>query len=74
MKPWYISTQANLSTAFHPQANVQAERIFQTLEDMLWACVIDFKGVTTREHPLDIAGVVVLGEDLDMPIEFSITN
>ena len=31
-----------LSTAFHPDRDGQAEQIFQTLEDMLRACVIDF--------------------------------
>ncbi|WMV25358.1 hypothetical protein MTR67_018743 [Solanum verrucosum] len=37
-------TQVNLSTTFHPQTDSQAERTIQTLEDMLRACVIDFKG------------------------------
>ncbi|KAH0758120.1 hypothetical protein KY290_021613 [Solanum tuberosum] len=39
-----FSTQVNLSTTFHPQTDGQAERSIQTLEDMLRACVIDFKG------------------------------
>ena len=32
----------NLSTAFHPQTDGQAERSIQTFEDMLRAYVIDF--------------------------------
>ena len=38
-----LGTQVKLRTAFHPQTDGQAERIIQTLEDMLRACVIDFK-------------------------------
>jgi len=34
----------NLSTAFHSQTYGQAECTIQTLEDILRACVIDFKG------------------------------
>ncbi|XP_069145177.1 uncharacterized protein [Solanum lycopersicum] len=39
-----LDTQFNLSTTFHPQMDGQAESTIQTLEDMLRACVIDFKG------------------------------
>ena len=39
-----IGTQVKLSTAFHPQTDGEAERIIQTLEDMLRACVIYFRG------------------------------
>ncbi|WMV46010.1 hypothetical protein MTR67_039395 [Solanum verrucosum] len=39
-----LGTQVNLSTTYHPQTDGQAERTIQTLEEMLRACVIDFKG------------------------------
>ncbi|XP_047253154.1 uncharacterized protein LOC107843539 isoform X2 [Capsicum annuum] len=44
-----LGTKVNLSTAFHPKTNGQAERTIQTLEDMLQACVIDF-GRNWDEH------------------------
>ncbi|KAH0697968.1 hypothetical protein KY289_015450 [Solanum tuberosum] len=40
-----LGTQVNLSTTFHPQMDDQAERTIQTLEDMLGAFVIYFKGI-----------------------------
>ena len=47
-----LGTQVNLSTTFHPQMDGQAERTIQTLEDMLRACVIDFKGRWDDHLPL----------------------
>ncbi|GJX41161.1 putative reverse transcriptase domain-containing protein [Tanacetum coccineum] len=38
-----LGTQLDMSTAYHPQTNGQSERTIQTLEDMLLACVIDFR-------------------------------
>nr|GEZ14775.1 putative reverse transcriptase domain-containing protein [Tanacetum cinerariifolium] len=37
-----LGTQLDLSTAYHLEIDGQSERTIQTLEDMLWACVIDF--------------------------------
>ncbi|GJW34945.1 putative reverse transcriptase domain-containing protein [Tanacetum coccineum] len=37
-----MSTQLDMSTAYHPQTDGQSERTIQTLEDMLHAFVIDF--------------------------------
>ena len=41
-----------LSTAFHPQMDGQVERTIQTREDMLRACIIDFKGHWDKHFPL----------------------
>ncbi|WMV42095.1 hypothetical protein MTR67_035480 [Solanum verrucosum] len=47
-----LCSKVNLSTTFHPQTDGQAERTIQTLEDMLRACVIDFKGTWDDHLPL----------------------
>ena len=47
-----LGTQVNLSTTFHPQTDGKAERTIQTLEDMLWSCIIDFKGSWDDHLPL----------------------
>ncbi|KAI3732574.1 hypothetical protein L1987_63780 [Smallanthus sonchifolius] len=47
-----LGTQLNLSTAYHPQTDGQSERTIQTLENMLRAWVIDFKGNWDLHLPL----------------------
>ena len=38
-----LGTSLHFSTVFHPQSDDQSERTIQTLEDMLRACVLEFK-------------------------------
>ena len=47
-----LRTQLKLSTAFHPLTEGQAECTIQTLEEMLMARVIDFKGNWDDHLPL----------------------
>ncbi|GJU78195.1 putative reverse transcriptase domain-containing protein [Tanacetum coccineum] len=47
-----LGTHLDMSTAYHPQTDVQSERKIQTLEDMLRACVIDFGGSWNIHLPL----------------------
>ncbi|GKE49131.1 putative reverse transcriptase domain-containing protein [Tanacetum coccineum] len=42
----------NMSMAYHPETDGQSERTIQTLEDMLRACVIDFRKGWERHLPL----------------------
>nr|GEY50077.1 putative reverse transcriptase domain-containing protein [Tanacetum cinerariifolium] len=47
-----LGTQLDLSTAYHPETDGQSERTIQTLEDMLQACVIDFRSSWDKHMPL----------------------
>lgn len=47
-----LGIQVNLSTAFHPQKEGQAERHIQMFEDMLISCAFGFKGNWDDHLPL----------------------
>ena len=47
-----MDTKLSFSTTFHPQTDGQSERMIQTLEDMLRACVMDFQTLWDRYLPL----------------------
>ena len=47
-----LGNTLHFNTAFHPQTDGQSERTIQTLEDMLRACVLDFKGFWVKYLPL----------------------
>nr|GEW46075.1 putative reverse transcriptase domain, ribonuclease H-like domain, aspartic peptidase domain protein [Tanacetum cinerariifolium] len=50
--PARSSTRLDMSTAYHPETDGQSERTIQTVEDMLRACVIDFRNGWERHLPL----------------------
>ena len=39
-----MGTELQFSIVFHPQTDDQSERVIQVGEDMLRACMVDFKG------------------------------
>ncbi|GJS51090.1 putative reverse transcriptase domain-containing protein [Tanacetum coccineum] len=47
-----LGTQLDMSTEYHLETNGQSERTIQTLEDMLRACVIDFRKGWEKYLPL----------------------
>ncbi|GKB03364.1 putative reverse transcriptase domain-containing protein [Tanacetum coccineum] len=52
LKEKALSTNLDMSTAYHQQTDGQRERTIPTLEDMLRACVIDFGNGWVRHLPL----------------------
>ncbi|GKG34398.1 putative reverse transcriptase domain-containing protein [Tanacetum coccineum] len=47
-----LETRLDMSMAYHPQTDGQSERTIQTLEYMLRACILDFKGSWDAYLPL----------------------
>lgn len=47
-----LGTKLDMSTTYHPQTDGKTERTIQTLEDMLRACVIDFRKGWDKHLPL----------------------
>ncbi|GJT43742.1 putative reverse transcriptase domain-containing protein, partial [Tanacetum coccineum] len=47
-----LCTRLDMSTACHPETDGQSERTIHTLEDMLRACVLDFRKGWDRHLPL----------------------
>nr|GFA26893.1 putative reverse transcriptase domain-containing protein [Tanacetum cinerariifolium] len=47
-----LGTRLDMSTAYHPETDGQSERTIQTLEDMLCACVLDFRKGWDKHLPL----------------------
>ncbi|GJY50495.1 putative reverse transcriptase domain-containing protein [Tanacetum coccineum] len=47
-----LETHLDMSTAYHPQTYSQSERIIQTLEHVLRACILDFRGSWDVHLPL----------------------
>ncbi|GJT49306.1 putative reverse transcriptase domain-containing protein [Tanacetum coccineum] len=51
-----LGTRLDMSTDYHPQTHGQSECTIQTLEDMLRACILDFRGSWDVHLPLDEVG------------------
>nr|GEV46603.1 putative reverse transcriptase domain-containing protein [Tanacetum cinerariifolium] len=60
-----LGTRLDMSTAYHPETDVQSERTIQTLEDMFRACAIDFGKGWVNHLPLtEVGEAQILGPKL----------
>nr|GEX02988.1 hypothetical protein [Tanacetum cinerariifolium] len=60
-----LGTRLDMSTVYHPQTDGQSERTIQTLEDMLKACVLDFRGSWDVDLPLvEVGECRLIGPEL----------
>ncbi|WMV41364.1 hypothetical protein MTR67_034749 [Solanum verrucosum] len=66
-----LGTRVKISMTFHPQTDGQEECTIQTLEDMLRACVIDFKEALYGRRCRSLIGwfevgkVALIGPDME---------
>jgi len=47
-----LGTKLTMSLAYHPQTDGQSERTIQSLEDLLWTCILDHLGAWNEVLPL----------------------
>ncbi|GKB00610.1 putative reverse transcriptase domain-containing protein [Tanacetum coccineum] len=59
-----LSTNLDMSTAYHPQTDGQSERTIQTLKDMLRACAIDFGKGRSPVCWTEVGEAQILGPEL----------
>ncbi|GJW47111.1 putative reverse transcriptase domain-containing protein [Tanacetum coccineum] len=69
LKEKALGTNLDISTAYHPQTDRQSERIIQTLEDMVRACVIDFGKGWAEVGEVQLIGPEIVQETTEKVIK-----
>ncbi|GJV54765.1 putative reverse transcriptase domain-containing protein [Tanacetum coccineum] len=64
-----LGTNLDMSTAYHPQTDGQSEWTIQTLEDMLRACVIDFRKGWAKVGEVQLTGPEIVQETTEKIIQ-----